>query len=32
MEPKQKLSEVMEKLELDQSSFITLNHGEIYDF
>jgi N-acyl-phosphatidylethanolamine-hydrolysing phospholipase D len=31
MEPKQKLSEAMEKFALDKSNFITLKHGELND-
>lgn len=32
MEPKQKLSEALEKFALDKNNFITLKHGEVYDF
>ncbi|RNA02301.1 N-acyl-phosphatidylethanolamine-hydrolyzing phospholipase D [Brachionus plicatilis] len=32
MEPKEKLSEILAKLELDQNSFVTLKHGEINEF
>ena len=32
MEPKEKLIEIIAKLNLDKSSFITLKHGELNDF
>ena len=32
MEPKQKLSEALEKFSLEKNQFITLMHGKIHDF
>jgi hypothetical protein len=32
MEPKQKLSEALEKFSLDKSNFVTLQHGDMHEF